>query len=147
MIVLSDRAAGPGPLHVPALLPTASVHHHLGRAGWRLWPGLVVESGEVREVHHVACLLGYGASAVNPYLLLESIGKLLADGDLPDVEPEDAGGRLVEALGAGLLKNLSRMGVSTIASYTGAQLFEAVGLDEDFVDEHFAGTPSRIGGV
>jgi glutamate synthase (NADPH/NADH) large chain len=147
VLVLSDRAAGRERLPVPALLATASVHHHLVRKGMRLQTGLVVESGEVREVHHVAALLGYGASAVNPYLLLESIDELIARHDAADVPPDEAGERLIEALGQGLLKILSRMGISTIASYTGAQIFEAVGLDEDFVAEHFVGTPSRIGGV
>jgi glutamate synthase (NADPH/NADH) large chain len=147
VLVLSDRAAGPDRVPIPALLATASVHHHLVREGIRLSTGLVVETGEAREVHHVACLLGYGASGVNPYLMVESVDELIRTGDAADIAPEAAPARLIEALEAGLLKVLSRMGISTIASYTGAQIFEAVGLDREFVAEHFAGTASRIGGV
>jgi glutamate synthase (NADPH) large chain len=147
LLVLSDRAAGRDRSPVPSLLATASVHHHLVREGERLSAGLVVETGEVREVHHVAGLLGYGASAVNPYLMIESIDDLLARGEAGDTPAAEAGERLIEALGAGLLKILSRMGISTIASYTGAQIFEVVGLDPDFVAEHFGATPSRVGGI
>ncbi len=147
VLVLSDRAAGVDRAPVPALLATSSVHHHLVGRGIRLSAGLIVESGEVREVHHVACLLGYGASGVNPYLMLESIGDLIERGEAGDLTVDAARQSLIDALGAGLLKILSRMGISTVASYTGAQIFEAVGLDEALVDEHFRGTPSRIGGV
>ncbi|HEV2771226.1 MAG TPA: glutamate synthase large subunit [Thermoleophilaceae bacterium] len=161
VLVLSDRAVGRQRVPVPSLLALSSVHHHLVREGTRLRAGLVVESGEPREVHHVACLIGYGASAVNPYLMLESVGELTAfdeieveapTGRLLDdpVEVDDRGeaeARLVRALNKGLLKILSKMGVSTIQSYCGAQIFEAVGLDAELVERHFTGTASRIGGV
>ncbi len=161
VLVLSDRTVGPERVPVPSLLAVSSVHHHLVREGTRLRAGLVVESGEPREVHHVACLIGYGASAVNPYLMLESLGELAAfdetereppAGRLLDdpLDVDDRAGaeaRLVRALNKGLLKILSKMGISTIQSYCGAQIFEAVGLDADLVERHFTGTASRIGGV
>ncbi len=124
------------------------MHHHLVREGTRLRIGLVAETGEAREIHHLACLIGYGASAVNPYILFESVYSLHRAGNLPDgMSPEEAEARVVKAIGKGLLKILSKMGISTIRSYTGAQIFEAVGLHKDLVDLHFTGTPSRIGGV
>ncbi|HEX2042765.1 MAG TPA: glutamate synthase large subunit [Acidimicrobiales bacterium] len=148
IVVLSDRATGPERVPVPALLATAAVHHHLVRRGCRLGAGLVVESGEPRDVHHVACLIGYGAGAVNPYLMLETVRDLAAAGVLDDgVGPGDADQRALKALAKGLLKIISKMGISTIQSYCGAQIFEAVGLDRELVDAHFVGTPSRIGGV
>ena len=161
VLVLSDRAVGPERVPVPSLLAVSSVHHHLVREGTRLRAGLVVESGEPREVHHVACLIGYGASAVNPYLMLESVGELIAfeeaeneppagrilDDPLEVSDPAEAEARLVHALNKGLLKILSKMGISTIESYCGAQIFEAVGLDADLVERRFTGTASRIGGV
>jgi len=160
VLVVSDRTVGPERVPVPSLLAVASVHHHLVREGTRLRAGLVVESGEPREVHHVACLIGYGASAVNPYLMLESLGELTAfdqtESEPPagrllddplEVDRGEAEARLVGALNKGLLKILSKMGISTIQSYCGAQIFEAVGLDADLVERHFTGTASRIGGV
>ncbi|MDP9401158.1 MAG: glutamate synthase large subunit [Actinomycetota bacterium] len=142
VLVLSDRAVGPDRAPIPSLLAVAAVHHHLVRTGTRLRCGLVLESGEPREVHHMATLIGYGASAVNPYVLLDSL-----DG-LEGVEDADLAERnVVKALGKGLLKTISKMGISTIQSYCGAQIFEAVGLERDLVDRHFTGTASRIGGV
>ena len=148
IIILSDRNMGPDRAPMPSLLGTAAVHHHLVREGTRLQIGLVTETGEAREIHHLACLIGYGNSAVNPYILFESIYSLHRAGRLPDgMSPQEAEERVVKAIGKGLLKVLSKMGISTIRSYTGAQIFEAVGLERDLVDRHFTGTVSRIGGV
>jgi glutamate synthase (NADPH/NADH) large chain len=147
-IVLSDRhsTADEGP--IPSLLLTGAVHHHLVREKTRTQVGLIVEAGDVREVHHVALLIGYGAAAVNPYLAMESVEDLAREGVyLPDLEPEVAVRNLVKALGKGVLKVMSKMGVSTVASYTGAQIFEAIGLAQDLVDTYFTGTTSRLGGV
>jgi len=148
IIVLSDRNLGTERAAMPSLLGVAAVHHHLVRAGTRLRIGLVVETGEAREVHHIACLIGYGAAAVNPYLLFESLYALHRDGRLPEgMGPEEAEQRAIKGIGKGLLKILSKMGISAIRSYTGAQIFEAVGLKREVVERHFTGTPSRIGGV
>ena len=148
IIILSDRNMGPDRAPMPSLLGTAAVHHHLVREGTRLQIGLVTETGEAREIHHLACLIGYGNSAVNPYILFESIYSLHRAGRLPEgMSPEEAEARVVKAIGKGLLKVLSKMGISTIRSYTGAQIFEAVGLERELVDRHFTGTVSRIGGV
>jgi glutamate synthase domain-containing protein 2/glutamate synthase domain-containing protein 1/glutamate synthase domain-containing protein 3 len=135
ILVLSDRAAGPKRVPVPSLLATAAVHHHLVREGTRLQTGIVVESGEPRSVHSIAVLVGYGAAAVNPYLMLEM---------LPD---DESRARAVKGIGKGLLKVMSKMGISTIPSYCGAQIFEAIGLAPDLVERYFTSTPSRIGGI
>jgi len=142
ILVLSDRGVGPTRAAIPSLLAVASVHHHLVREGTRLQAGLVLESGEPREVHHFATLIGYGASAINPYLMLESLGDVAAPGELDQAERN-----VVKAIGKGLLKTLSKMGISTIQSYNGAQIFEAIGLATDLVERHFTGTASRIGGI
>ena len=148
IIILSDRNIGPDRAPMPSLLATAAVHHHLVREGTRLKIGLVAETGEAREIHHLACLIGYGNSAVNPYVMFESVYSLHRAGRLPDgMSPEEAEQRVVKAIGKGLLKVLSKMGISTIRSYTGAQIFEAVGIEREVVDRHFTGTSSRIGGV
>jgi glutamate synthase domain-containing protein 2/glutamate synthase domain-containing protein 1/glutamate synthase domain-containing protein 3 len=148
IIILSDRNLGDERAPMPALLAIAAVHHHLVREGTRLQIGLVAETGQVREVHHVACLIGYGAAAVNPYVMFESLYSLHRGGWLPEgMEPEEAERRLIKGIGKGLLKILSKMGISTIRSYTGAQIFEAVGLRREVVERHFTGTPSRVGGV
>ena len=181
IIVLSDRLLSPRRAPIPSLLAVASVHHHLVREGTRLRVGIVLESGEPREVHHFATLIGYGASAINPYLMLETLDELViegrigpdggasgrgAAGGLPDgaaggssdgarrSETEELNKRLevaaqnvVKAIGKGLLKTISKMGISTIQSYRGAQIFEAVGLERELIDRHFTGTASRIGGV
>ncbi len=146
ILVLSDRSVGPERAALPSLLATAAVHHHLVRAGTRLQTGLVVESGEPRSVQSVAVLVGYGAAAVNPYLMLATLDDLVADGVL-ELTREEARKRAVKAIGKGLLKTISKMGISTVPSYCGAQIFEAVGLSQELVDRHFTGTPSRIGGI
>nr|MBA3746729.1 glutamate synthase large subunit [Solirubrobacterales bacterium] len=123
-------------------------HEHLVREGTRLRTGLVLESGEPREVHHMATLIGYGCGAINPYLLLDTVGDLVASGRVPGVDNVDVAERnIVKAIGKGLLKTISKMGISTIQSYCGAQIFEAVGLERALIDRHFAGTASRIGGI
>jgi glutamate synthase domain-containing protein 2/glutamate synthase domain-containing protein 1/glutamate synthase domain-containing protein 3 len=148
ILILSDRAISPERVPVPSLLAVSAVHNHLVREGTRLQTGLVVESGEPREVHHFATLIGYGASAVNPYLLFETIDELVADGRISGVQDAAEGHvRAVKAIAKGLLKTLSKMGISTIESYCGAQIFEAVGLAPGLVEEHFTGTASRIGGI
>ncbi|MDP9436115.1 MAG: glutamate synthase large subunit, partial [Actinomycetota bacterium] len=146
IIVLSDRDSTEKMAPIPSLLLTSAVHHHLIREKTRTRVGLVVESGDAREVHHVALLVGYGAAAVNPYLAFETIEKLIEAGDL-DVDPRKAIANYVKAAGKGVLKVMSKMGISTIASYTGAQVFEALGLSQELVDEFFTGTTSRLGGV
>nr|MBA3420586.1 glutamate synthase subunit alpha [Thermoleophilaceae bacterium] len=148
ILIVSDRAAGFDRVPIPALLAVGGIHHHLVRKGTRLQAGLVVESGEPREVHHIACLLGYGASAVNPYLAFETLHDMLDSGLLPGVEGADVAERnMVKAVGKGLLKTISKMGISTIASYSGAQIFEAVGLEPELIGRYFTGTTSRIGGI
>jgi glutamate synthase domain-containing protein 2/glutamate synthase domain-containing protein 1/glutamate synthase domain-containing protein 3 len=148
IIILSDRNLGAERAAMPSLLAVAAVHQHLVREGTRLQIGLVVETGEAREVHHIATLIGYGAAAVNPYLMFESLYALHREGRLPeDMTPEEAVLRTIKAIGKGLLKILSKMGISTIRSYTGAQIFEAVGVKKEIVDRHFTGTPSRVEGV
>jgi len=148
IVVLSDRNSDVTSAPIPSLLLTGAVHHHLIREKTRTQVGLVVEAGDVREVHHVALLIGYGAAAVNPYLAMESVEDLARGGVLlRDVEPEQAVAGLIKALGKGVLKVMSKMGVSTVASYTGAQIFEAIGLANDLVQRYFTGTTSRLGGV
>ncbi|MGH3002013.1 MAG: glutamate synthase central domain-containing protein, partial [Gaiellaceae bacterium] len=146
ILVLSDRAVGPERAPLPSLLATSALHHHLVRRGTRLQAGLVVESGEPRSVQSVAVLIGYGAAAVNPYLMLATLDELVAEGRL-ELTRDEARERAVKAVGKGLLKTISKMGISTIPSYCGAQIFEAVGLSQELVDRHFTGTPSRISGV
>ena len=147
VIVLSDRHADATKAPIPSLLMTAAVHHHLVREKTRTQVGLLVETGDVREVHHVALLIGYGAAAVNPYLAMESVEDLARDGFYVKQEPEKAVANLVKSLGKGVLKVMSKMGVSTVASYTGAQIFEALGLSQELVDKYFTGTTSKLGGV
>ncbi|HET6920953.1 MAG TPA: glutamate synthase large subunit, partial [Jiangellaceae bacterium] len=148
IVVLSDRNSDATWAPIPSLLLTSAVHHHLIREKTRTQVGLVVEAGDVREVHHVSLLLGYGAAAVNPYLAMESVEDLARQGVLlADVPPEVAVKALIKALGKGVLKVMSKMGVSTVASYTGAQIFEAIGLSNDVVNRYFSGTTSRLGGV
>jgi glutamate synthase (NADPH/NADH) large chain len=147
IIVLSDRDGDAENAPIPSLLLTSAVHHHLIREKTRTKVGLVVESGEVREVHHVALLIGFGAAAVNPYLAMESAEDLVRQGVITGITPEKAVRNLIKSLGKGVLKVMSKMGVSTIASYTGAQIFEAIGLSKEFVGEYFVGATSRLGGV
>ena len=147
LLILSDRGAGAEHIPIPALLATAAVHHHLIREGLRTRCGLIVESGEPREVHHFCLLIGYGAGAVNPYLALESIRALAASGDLDEVDAEKAVRNYVKAIGKGILKVMSKMGISTLQSYRGAQIFEAVGLGREVIDLYFCRTPSRLDGI
>jgi glutamate synthase (NADPH/NADH) large chain len=147
VIVLSDRDCDENRAPIPSLLMTSAVHHHLIREKTRMKVGLVVESGDCREVHHVALLLGFGAAAVNPYLAFESVEDLVRDGALTGVEPGQAVRNMVKALGKGVLKVMSKMGISTVGSYTMAQIFEAVGLSRDLVDEYFTGTSCPLDGV
>jgi glutamate synthase (NADPH/NADH) large chain len=148
VIILSDRQAGPERAPIPSLLAAAAVNHHLVKKGLRTSVSCLVESGEPREVMHFALLLGYGATAINPYLVFESIAAFKEDGSLPDGMPlANALENYIHAIEKGLLKIFSKMGISTLRSYRGAQIFEALGLDQDFVDAFFNPTPSRIGGV
>ncbi|MGH8959741.1 MAG: glutamate synthase large subunit [Jatrophihabitantaceae bacterium] len=155
ILILSDRDCDPDHAPVPALLLTSAVHQHLVRTGQRTQVGLVIETGEAREVHHVALLIGYGAAAVNPYLAFESIEDLVRSGAITGVQGADDAGasasravhNYVKALSKGVLKVMSKMGISTIASYTGAQVFEAFGLAQPVLDEYFGRTPSRLGGA
>jgi glutamate synthase domain-containing protein 2/glutamate synthase domain-containing protein 1/glutamate synthase domain-containing protein 3 len=148
ILILSDRDVGPARVHIPSLLAVSAVHHHLVRAGTRLQAGLVLESGEARSVHSVATLVGYGAAAVNPYLMLETLSELVDLGRLPEgMTHDEAQKRAVKGIAKGLLKTMSKMGISTIPSYCGAQIFEAVGLAPELVERHFSGTASRIGGI
>src|SRR4051794_1101581 len=144
--VLSDRDSDDDLAPIPSLLLTAAVHHHLVGTKQRTEVSLLVEAGDVREVHQVALLIGYGAAAVNPYLAMESVEDLAAQGII-DVSPEKAIRNLIKALGKGVLKVMSKMGISTVASYRGAQVFEAVGLSAEVIDRYFTGTASKLGGI
>ncbi|GAB2475481.1 glutamate synthase family protein [Jatrophihabitans fulvus] len=147
ILILSDRDCDPDHAPIPALLLTSAVHQHLVRTGQRTQAGLVVETGEAREVHHIALLIGYGAAAVNPYLAFETIDDMVASGQIEGVTADKAIANYVKGLSKGVLKVMSKMGISTIQSYTGAQVFEAFGLAQPLVDEFFGGTPSRLGGI
>src|SRR2546426_7011535 len=147
IIVLSDRGITQDRAPIPALLAVSAIHHHLIREGTRTQVGFVIESGEPREVHHFALLLGYGAAAINPYLALETLRSMSREGVLDEVDAEKALGNYIKAIVKGVVKVISKMGISTIQSYCGAQVFEAIGLDQDFVDRYFTWTPSRIGGI
>ncbi|MGE3288843.1 MAG: glutamate synthase large subunit [Pseudonocardia sp.] len=147
LIVLSNRGVSADRAPIPSLLLTGAVHEHLVRERTRTRVGLLVEAGDAREVHHIALLLGYGASAVNPFLAMATVEDLAKRGDIPGVDPAAASRNLVKALGKGVRKTMSKMGVSTVASYTGAQIFEAVGLGREVIDSCFTGTTSRLGGV
>jgi len=146
-VVLSDRDSNAQWAPIPSLLLVSAVHLHLLRSANRTKTALVVEAGDVRETHHVAVLIGYGASAVNPYLAMESVEQLISAGDVTGVSLQDGVHNLIKGLGKGVLKIMSKMGISTVASYAGAQTFEALGLGQDLVDEYFAGTHSQLGGV
>ncbi|CAI8019021.1 Ferredoxin-dependent glutamate synthase 1 [Geodia barretti] len=147
IIVLSDRNVGLGRAPIPSLLATGAVHHHLSREGTRTRVGLVVETGEAREVHHFALLIGYGAGAINPYLALETVQGMSESGLLNGHGPDYACKNFIKANEKGVLKVMSKMGISTVQSYRGAQIFEAVGLEQGLVDEYFSWTPSRVGGI
>jgi glutamate synthase (NADPH) large chain len=146
IIILTDRKAGADRVPIPVLLACAAVHHHLIRKGLRTSVGLVLETGEPREVHHYACLAGYGAEAINPYLAFETL--VAAKDDLPQkLDEKEVVKRYIKAINKGLLKVMSKMGISTYQSYCGAQIFDAVGLRQEFVDQYFTGTHTRIEGV
>ena len=149
VIVLSDRNSDEVLAPIPSLLLTAAVHHHLIREKTRTQVGLIVESGDAREVHHMALLVGFGAGAINPYLAFESIEDMIREDvhGLGGVDAEYALKKYIKASGKGILKVMSKMGVSTVASYTGAQIFEAIGLGTELIDEYFTGTVSRLGGI
>ena len=148
IIVLSDRQIGPDRIAIPALLATAAVHHHLIRKGLRTSVGLVVESGEPREVHHFCCLAGYGAEAINPYLAFDTLLDMHKHGEFPkEVSEDEVVYRYIKAVGKGILKVMSKMGISTYQSYCGAQIFDAVGLSSKLVDKYFFGTATTIEGI
>jgi glutamate synthase (NADPH) large chain len=148
IIILSDRLVAADRIAIPALLATAAVHHHLIRKGLRTSSGLVVETGEAREMHHFAMLAGYGAEAINPYLAFETLAALHAEGEYPpEVSAEEVVYRYIKSVGKGLLKVMSKMGISTYQSYCGAQIFDAIGLNSDFVRKYFFGTATSIEGV
>ena len=148
IIILSDRQVGPDRIPIPALLATAAVHHHLIRKGLRTSAGLVIETGEPREIHHFCCLAGYGAEAINPYLAFDTLLDQHAQGAFPEeVDAEEVVKRYIKSVGKGVLKVMSKMGISTYQSYCGAQIFDAVGLKTVFVDKFFFGTGTAIEGV
>ncbi len=144
ILIVSDRNVDARRAPIPALLALSAVHQRLVRDGIRRHTGLVVETGEVREVHHVALLIGYGAAAVNPWLCFDSVKELVARGEVPADQAES---NLVHAFDEGLLKVMSKMGISTVQSYRGAQIFECVGLNRALIDRHFSGTPTRLQGI
>ena len=146
-LVISDRDSDHTLAPIPSLLAVSAVHHHLVRTKERTTVALVVESGDAREVHHIAMLIGFGAAAVNPYLAFESIEDLVREGELTGIESAAAVRNYLKALGKGVMKVMSKMGISTVASYTAAQAFEAIGLARDVINEYFTGTPSQLGGV
>ena len=146
-LVISDRDSNRELAPIPSLLATSAIHHHLIRRGTRTRVGLVVEAGDVREVHHVAVLVGFGAAAVNPYLALETAEELVRTKHLQNITTKAVTANLAKALGKGVLKVMSKMGISTVSSYSGAQCFEAVGLSQELVDRYFTGTTSKLGGV
>ena len=147
IIVLSDRGADSRWAPIPSLLTVSAVHHQLIRQGTRTKVALVLESGDAREVHHFALLVGYGAGAINPYLALATVRELAETGQINGTEPEYAQKNFIKANEKGLLKVMSKMGISTVQSYRGAQIFEAVGLNQELIDEYFTWTPSRVGGI
>ncbi len=146
ILILSDRAQGPDRIPMPALLATAAVHHHLVRQGLRMQTGLVVETGEAREVHHFCALAGYGAEAINPYVAFETIEQIRVNKDLP-LDAKAAKKNYIKAVGKGILKVMSKMGISTYQSYCGAQIFDAVGLSSAFINKYFTGTATTIEGI
>ena len=147
IIILSDRGVDANHAPIPSLLATGAVHHHLTRTGDRTQVGLVVESGEPREVQHICLLIGYGAGGINPYLALESVRDLAERGELNGTKPDYAVYNFIKANEKGILKVMSKMGISTVQSYRGAQIFEAIGLTDEVVERYFTRTPSRIQGI
>jgi glutamate synthase (ferredoxin) len=147
IVILSDRGVTRERAAIPSLLATAAVHHHLVKTGERTRCGLVVETGDAREVHHVCLLIGYGAGAVNPWVAFETLDDLIEQGALPGVDRVKAVRNYIKALNKGILKVMAKMGISTLQSYCGAQIFEAVGLNRDVIDRYFTGTASRVSGI
>ncbi len=147
VVVLSDRGVSRGRAAIPSLLATAAVHHHLVRRGERTRCGLVVETGDAREVHHMCLLIGYGAGAVNPWVAFETLDDMIRQGILTGTDHKKAVRNYIKALNKGILKVMAKMGISTLQSYCGAQIFEAVGLNRDLVDHYFTGTASRVSGI
>jgi len=147
ILVLTDRGADKNNAPIPSLLATAGVHHHLIRKGLRTRCGIVVETGEAREIHHFCCLIGYGAGAVHPYLAFETLAGMIRSDELPDMDLEKAAANYIKAVGKGILKVMSKMGISTLQSYRGAQIFECIGLNEGVVETYFTATSSRISGA
>jgi glutamate synthase (NADPH) large chain len=147
IIVLSDRESNEQMAPIPSLLSVSAVHHHLVRDRTRTQVGLVVEAGDAREVHHMACLVGFGAAAINPYMAFESIEDMVDRGVIADISSDTAKANYVKAAGKGVLKVMSKMGISTLASYTGAQLFQAIGISQQLLDEYFTGLTCPVGGI
>ena len=147
ILVLSDRGVNKDKAPIPALLAVAGLHHHLIREGTRTKVSLILESGEPREVHHYAVLIGYGASAINPYLAFETLDDLIQQGLLKDIDHKTAVKNFAKAVGKGVVKTMSKMGISTVQSYCGAQIFEAVGINQEVIDKYFTWTSSRVGGI
>src|SRR5690606_32232652 len=148
VLVLSDRGVDEDHAPIPSLLAVAGLHNHLVRERKRTQVGLIVETGDAREVHHFALLIGYGAGAINPYLALDTMAQLRDEGFVgPEVDLEEAAAHYLKAIKKGVVKVMSKMGISTVQSYRGAQIFEAIGLNEEIVDRYFTKTASRIGGI
>lgn len=146
-VILSDRDSTTDLAPIPSLLLTSAVHHHLVRQKIRTQAGLLIEAGDVREVHHVALLIGFGAAAVNPYLALETVEDMVRRGDITGIDADKAIKNTIKSLGKGVLKVMSKMGVSTVDSYRGAQIFEAIGLSKELVEKYFTGVTSKLGGI
>src|SRR5207249_5022490 len=147
ILILSDKGFDRAYAPIPALLASSGLHHHLIRNGTRTRVGLVLESGEPREVHHFSLLIGYGVGAVNPYLAFETLDDLIREGMLKDIDHKTACKNFAKAAIKGVVKVTSKMGISTIQSYRGAQIFEAIGLNHEVIDKYFTWTPSRVEGV
>ncbi|PYM17481.1 MAG: glutamate synthase large subunit, partial [Candidatus Rokuibacteriota bacterium] len=147
IVILSDRGISRELAAIPSLLATAAVHHHLVREGTRTRCGLVIETGDAREVHHMCLLIGYGAGAVNPWVAFETLDDMIREGLLTDIDHDQAVRNYVKALNKGILKVMAKMGISTLQSYCGAQIFEAIGLNRDVVERYFTGTASRLSGI
>ena len=147
LLILSDEHVDADRVPIPMLLAVATVHHHLIRNGRRLDASIVASTGDARDVHQVSCLIGFGANAVHPYLALQMVAALQADGELDPLGPDDAISRYLDALDAGILKIMSKMGIATVSSYHGGQIYEALGISEEVVERSFPGTTSRIGGI
>ncbi|MBI1733856.1 MAG: glutamate synthase large subunit [Candidatus Rokubacteria bacterium] len=147
ILIISDREISREMAAIPSLLATAAVHHHLVRKGTRTRCGLLIETGDAREVHHMCLLIGYGAGAVNPWVAFETLDDMIREGLLVDIDHAKAQRNYVKALNKGILKVMAKMGISTLQSYCGAQIFEAIGLNRDVVQQYFTGTPSRVGGI